>query len=293
MEPEPVRTGERLSADVITVSPRFFAALNIPLRGGRAFSERDLRGTQPVAVVNEAAARQFWPGTNPIGRSITMKDWGDPYRAEVVGIVGDVHQAGVDVDVSPAVYYLLAQFPETTLSEALVVRASGDLAPVIAAVENQVSVVDPRQPIGWIRTMDEIAAASTSDRRFNLLLIAAFAAAGLLLSALGIYGIVAFAVAERAREFAVRVALGAPRSELVRVVMAQPAWPVAIGLAAGLGGAIIASRLLQTLLFGVTATDPATLCIVAVVVAGVTALACAGPMWRALHLDPIAAIRVD
>jgi len=204
-----------------------------------------------------------------------------------------VHQAGVDVDASPAVYYPLAQFPETTLSEAIVVRASGDLAPVIAAVEDQVSVVDPRQPIGWIRTMDAIAAASTSDRQFNLLLIAAFAAAGLLLSALGIYGIVAFAVAERAREFAVRVALGAPRSELVRVVMAQPARPVAIGLAAGLGGAIIASRLLQTLLFGVTPTDPVALCVVAITVAGVTALACAGPMWRAAHLDPIVAIRVD
>jgi putative ABC transport system permease protein len=293
MEPEPVRLGEQLSADVITVSPRFFAALNIPLRDGRAFSDHDLRGTQPVAVVNEAAARQFWPGTNPIGRSITMKDWGDPYRAEVIGIVGNVHQAGVDVDISPAVYYPLAQFPETTLSEAIVVGASGDLALVIAAVENAVSAVDPRQAIGWIRTMDEIAAASTSERRFNLLLLAAFAAAGLLLSAVGIYGIVAFAVAERAREFALRVALGAPRSELVRVVMAQPAWPVAIGLAAGLGGAIIASRLLQTLLFGVTPHDPGTLCVVAVVVAGVTALACAGPMWRAVHLDPIAAIRVD
>src|SRR3954466_1147276 len=293
MEPEPVRLGEQLGADAITVSPRFFAALNIPLREGRAFSDHDLRGTQPVAVVNEAAARQFWPGTNPLRRSITMKDWGDPYRAEVVGIVGNVHQAGVDVDASPAVYYPLAQFPETTLSEAIVVRASGDLAPVIAAVEDQVSVVDPRQPIGWIRTMDAIAAASTSDRQFNLLLIAAFAAAGLLLSALGIYGIVAFAVAERAREFAVRVALGAPRSELVRVVMAQPARPVAIGLAAGLGGAIIASRLLQTLLFGVTPTDPVALCVVAITVAGVTALACAGPMWRAAHLDPIVAIRVD
>jgi predicted permease len=123
MEPEPVRVGEQLSADVITASPQFFAALHIPLRQGRVFSDRDVRGRQPVAVINEAAARRFWPDTNPLGRSITMKDWGDPYRAEVVGIVGDVHQAGADVDASPAVYYPLAQFPETTLSEVIVIRA--------------------------------------------------------------------------------------------------------------------------------------------------------------------------
>jgi predicted permease len=293
MEPEPIRVGEQLSADVITVSPRFFAALNIPVRRGRVFSNRDIRGTLPVAIINEAAARRFWPDTNPLGRSITMKDWGDPYRAEVIGIVGNVHQAGADVVTSPAVYYPLAQFPETTLSEAIVVRAGGDLSPVIGAIQNQVWAVDRRQPIGSIRTMDEIVAVSTDERRFNLLLIAAFAAAGLLLSALGIYGIVAFAVAQRAHEFGVRLALGAPRLDLVRAVVAHAARPVAVGLVAGLLGAIGASRFLQTLLFGVTPTDPMTLCAVAVAIAGITTLACAGPMWRAMHLDPIEAIRVD
>jgi putative ABC transport system permease protein len=293
MEPEPVRRDEQLSADVVTASPQFFAALRIPVRQGRVFSDRDVRGAQPVAVVNEAAARRFWPDTSPLGRSITMKDWGDPYRAEVVGIVGNVHQAGADVDASPAVYYPFAQFPETTLSEVIVVRADRDLSPVMRAIQNEVWAVDPRQPIGWIRTMDDIAAASTGDRRFNLLLIAAFAAAGLLLSALGVYGIVAFTVAGRAHEFAVRMALGAPPSDLVRVVMAHATRPIAIGLAAGLVGATMASRLLHTLLFGVAPTDPATFCAVAMIVASVSALACVGPIRRAMRLDPIAAMRVE
>jgi putative ABC transport system permease protein len=293
MEPEPIRVGEQLSADVITASPGFFESLNIPLRQGRVFTERDVKGTQPVVIINEAAARRFWPSMNPLGHSVTMKDWGLPYRAEVVGIVGNIRQAGAEAESSPAVYYPLAQFPETTLSEAIVVRARGDVSPVIAEVQNQVWAIDPRQPIGWIRTMDEISAASTSERRFNMLLIASFAAAGLLLSALGIYGIVAFAVAERAHEFAVRIALGAPPSDLLRVVMAHGAGPVAIGLCVGLVCAVIASRLLETLLFGVRPTDPVTLVGVTVTIGCVTVLACAAPLRRAVRLDPIAALRIE
>jgi putative ABC transport system permease protein len=294
MEPEQGPASEQFSADVLTASPGFFAALQIPLRQGRLFGPADAKGAQPVAIINQAAARRFWPDvTSPLGQHLTMKDWGEPYRAEVVGIVQDVHQAGADADVTPAVYYPLAQFPETTLSEAIVVRTIGDLQQTISAVRSQVSDVDPRQPIALVRTMDDIAAASIAERRFNLSVIGLFALGGVFLSALGIYGIVAFAVAERAQEFGVRIALGARRSDLVRLVAMHGARPVAVGLLVGLAGAVFASRLLVTLLFSVRPTDALTLIAVTITIVVVTVLACAGPVRRAMRVDPIVAIRAE
>jgi putative ABC transport system permease protein len=266
MEPERSTATEQLSADVVTATPEFFAALEIPLRQGRSFTPTDRKGTHAVMVINEAAARRFWPdGSSPLGRRITMKDWGTAYQAEVVGVVGDVHQAGSDSEVSPAVYYPLSQFPETTLTESIVVRAEGNLAQTVSMVKDQIWAVDSSQPIAAIRTMDEIMSVAVAERRFNLVVLSAFAVAAVLLSAIGIYGIVAFAVAERRHEFGVRIALGAPRSDLVRVVMTHAARPVAIGLAAGLGGVLT--------------------------IVSVTLLACAAPVRRALRLDPVAALR--
>jgi len=294
MEPEGTSSTDQLSADVITVSPAFFSALEIPLRRGRLFSSTDVKGTQAIAIINETAMRRFWPdGASPLGRRITMKDWGAPYQAEIVGIVGDVHQAGSDADVSPAVYYPLTQFPETTLTQSIVVRTTGNPQATVSMVKDQVWAVDPNQPIASIRTMDEVMSASVAERRFNLLVLAALACAAVLLSAVGIYGIVAFAVTERRHEFGVRMALGASRSHLVRLVMSYAFRPAAIGLLAGLGGALIASRLLQSLLFGVRSTDAMTLAGVALTIASVTVLACAVPVWRAVGLDPIAALRID
>jgi len=292
MEPERSTATEQLSADVVTVTPEFFAALDIPLRQGRLFSPTDLKRTHPVMAINEAAARRFWPdGSSPLGRRITMKDWGTPYQAEVVGVVGDVHQAGSDSEVSPAVYYPLSQFPETTLTESIVVRAKGNLTQTVSMVKEQIWAVDSSQPIASIRTMDEIMSVAVAERRFNLAVLSAFAVAAVLLSAIGIYGIVAFAVTERRHEFGVRIALGAPRSDLVRVVMTHAALPVAIGLAAGLGGALMGSRLLQTLLFGVRTTDAITFAGVVLTIVAVALLACAAPVRRALRLDPIATLR--
>jgi len=294
MDPEGSTVTDQLSADVITVTPGFFDTLQIPLRQGRPFTRTDLKGTHSVAIVNETAARRFWPGSiSPIGRTVTMKDWGTPYQAEVVGVVGDVHQGGSDADVSPAVYYPLAQFPETTLSESIVVRTTESLQQTISMTKDQVWAVDPSQPVASIRTMDEIMSASISTRRFNVVLLGAFALGAVLLSAVGIYGIVAFAVTARRQEFGVRIALGAPRSDVVRVVMTHAAQPVAIGLGAGLAGALLASRLLQTLLFGVRPADVVTLAGVALTIASVTVVACAAPVWRALRIDPIAALRME
>jgi putative ABC transport system permease protein len=294
MEPEASTATDQLSADVITASPGFFTALQIPLRQGRLFAATDVKGAPPVAVVNETAARRFWPdGVNPVGRTMTMKDWGAPYRAEVVGIVGDVHQAGADAEVSPAVYFPFAQFPETTLTQSIVVRTTGDLQRTISAVKEQIWAVDPSQPIASIRTMDAVMAASVAERRFNFVLLTAFGMTALLLSAVGIYGIVAFAVTERTQEIGVRLALGARTRDLVLLVVAHGARPVIAGIAAGLVGAFLASRLLATLLFGVRPTDTVTLMGVAIAIAVVATVACAGPVRRALRTDPIIALRSE
>jgi putative ABC transport system permease protein len=293
MDPEGSRTADQLSADVVTASPGFFEALRIPLLRGRLFTPSDMKGV-PVAIINETAARRFWPdGRSPLGRQITMKDWGSPYRAEVVGIIGDVHQAGSEVASSPAVYYPLAQFPETTLSHIIVVRANGSLESTISAVRNAVSTIDPHQPIAWARTMDDIVAGSVAERTFTLLLIGSFALAGLLLSALGVYGIVAFAVAERAQEFGVRMALGARGPDLLRVLFVHTARPIVAGMAAGLAGTLITSRLLETLLFGVRPTDPMSFIGVTVAIGLVAVSASAAPVRRAMRLDPIEAIRIE
>ena len=294
MEPEGSNATEQLSADVITATPGFFGVLQIPLRQGRLFAPTDTRAGHAVAIVNEAAARRFWPdGASALGRTITMKDWGAPYQAEVVGVVGNVRQSGPDTDVSPAVYYPFAQFPETTLSESIVVRATGNLHRTIAAVKDQVWTVDPNQPIAAIRTMNEIMAASVAERRFNLLLLSAFALAAILLSAVGIYGIVAFAVTARTQEIGVRMALGARTQDLAILVLRHGARPVVAGIVAGTAGAIVASRLLETLLFGVRATDAFTLAGVVITIALVAASACTGPILRALRVDPVVALRIE
>ncbi len=193
----------------------------------------------------------------------------------------------------PPCDYPLAQFPETTLSHSIVVRATGNLEQTIAAVKSDVWAVDPHQPIASVRTMDDIAAASNAQRRFNVVVVGFFALGGVLLSALGIYGVVAFAVAERMHEFGVRMALGARSSDLVRLVVAHAARLVATGLAVGLGAAIAVARLLETLLYGVGPTDVLTFISVSAAIAFVAAVACAAPVRRAMRIDPIVAIRIE
>jgi putative ABC transport system permease protein len=294
MRPEGGRLDDELSADVVTASAHYFAVMRIPLRRGRLFTAADRAGAAPVAIVNESAAREFWPaGTSPIGRGITMHDWGTPYRAEVVGVVGDVHQGGLEEQASPAVFYPIGQFPESTLRQSIVIRTAGDPMAIVSMAREQVRAVDPDQPVASTRTLDELLTSALAQRRFNLILIGGFAATALLLAAVGIYGIVAFAVGQRAREIGVRVALGARQSDVIRLVLSQAAGPVGIGVAGGLAGALAASRALERFVFGVTATDALTLTTVALVVGVMTIAASLGPTRRALGVDPATALRGD
>jgi putative ABC transport system permease protein len=292
MEPEGTPVRDALSADVITASPGFFAALRIPLERGRLFLDGDVSGGAPVMLISRSAARTFWPdGTDPVGRRITMKDWGQPYEAEVVGIVGDVHQTGPDAELRPAVYYPVVQFPETLIRNSIVIRTVGNPLDVVAAAREQVWAIDRDQPVAAVRTMDQILATAVAQRRFNMILLGAFSLAALLLAGLGIYGVVAFAVAERTREIGVRVALGATPLDVAGLTFAQSATPVGLGILAGLAGAIAVSRAIEGLLFGVEGRDPATLVAVTAVVLVIGTAACVVPARRALKIDPASALR--
>jgi putative ABC transport system permease protein len=279
---------------VITATPGLFTALGIPLVRGRSISDLDRRGAQPVALVNETAARQFWPaGIDPIGRTIEMRDWGSPYTATVIGIVGDVRQAAPDQAAAPAVYYPLAEFPETTLTETLVVRSRTPIERVVAAIRNAVTRIDATQPIALAAPMPDRIASVLAPRRFNLLLLGAFASSALLLAAVGIYGIVAFAMAARTREIGIRVALGAAPTHIVRLTVIRGVVPILSGTAAGGVAALAASRALAGLVFGVPARDAPSLvlAIALIIAAGLAAIA--APVRRALRIDPSIALQAE
>jgi putative ABC transport system permease protein len=292
MVPEGRSEADGLVADIVTASPGFFSTLRIPLKLGREFTDRDRAAGVPVVVINEAAVKQFWPsGGTPIGRRIVMQDWGQPYEAQVIGVVGDVRQMGMEGDARPAAYYPLAQFPETVLREAIVIRATAPPDQIVAAAREQVRAVDRDQPIASVRLLSEVVASAIAQRRFNFVLVAAFACAAVLLAGFGVYGIVAFAIAQRTTEIGVRVALGARPPDIVRLTARLAALPIGAGLAVGIAGALSASRALETLLFGVKPTDVATLAAVAAAIVVLGAAACFAPTRRALRVDPAAALR--
>jgi len=292
MVPQDGRNDVQLTADVVTASPRLFAALRIPLVRGRLFTDLDRAGGAPAAVVNETAARQFWPvGIDPIGRTIEMRDWGSPYSATVVGIVGDVRQQGPDQPVSPAVFYPFAQFPETTLTQTIVVRSDAAVTQVIDEVRAAVARVDPNQPIARAETMTARIATALAPRRFDVLLLAAFAASALLLATVGVYGIVAFAMASRTREIGVRMALGAAPRQIARLAAARGAGPMAIGILAGAAASMLLARMLETFVFGVATRDGWSLAAATLVAAGAALVAVTIPARRAMCVDPVVALR--
>ena len=294
MMPQDGRDDQQAVADVITASPGLFTALRIPLVRGRSIGNLDRRGAQPVALVNATAARQLWPsGIDPIGRTIEMRDWGSPYVARVIGIVGDVRQAGPDQPSAPAVYYPVAQFPETTLTQTVVVRSRAPLERVVGGIREAVARIDTAQPIALAAAMPERIAGALAPRRFNLLLLGAFAASALLLAAVGIYGIVAFAMAARTREIGIRMALGAAPRHIVRLAVMRGVVPVLSGVTLGAVASLAASRALALLVFGVAIRDPASLgfAIALVVAAGLAAIA--GPARRTLRVDPVIALQAE
>jgi len=277
------------SADIRSVDPSYFRTMGIPLLAGREFTDADNANGKPVMVINETMARQYWPRENPLGQLVTMKDWGPPLTGEIVGVVGDVKTNGLDEAVGPMIYWPYFQFPQ--LFNTLVVRGDGDLFRLVPAVKAAIWAVNKTQPISKIETLEQVLSASLARRRLYMILLGVFAGAALLLASVGIYGVVSYSVNQRTQEMGIRIAVGAERGDVLRLVLGQGARAALLGIAAGIAAALVLTRLMASLLFGVSATDPLTFLEVATLLTLVALSASYIPARRAMRVDPMVALR--
>ena len=282
--------GDEPEAQIVTVTPDFFTTMGIRLLSGRTFTNRDVLGAPTALIINETMARQFWPGENPLGKRLTLKDWGEPLPGEIVGIVGDVKQEALDQPAQPAVYYSMAQFPQGTLTTYLLIRAEGSPEAISGTIRRKIWALDSALPV-QVQAFERVIAESLERRRFTLALLATFAGLAMLLSVIGVYGLVANWVEQRAREFGVRMALGAQARDVVGMVLGEGLRLTARGLAIGALAALGFTRLLAGLLFGIQPADPLTFVTGAALLAGTSLAACWLPARRALRADPLAALR--
>jgi putative ABC transport system permease protein len=274
------------------MTPGYCQTMGIALRRGRLLDEHDTSGAPPAALIGESLAKRQFPGQDPIGRRVHVGPLNRPWYA-IVGVVGDVKQGSLADSQADAVYITPAQswFADDAMS--LVVRAHDDVTALAPAIKNAIWSVDKDQPIVRVATMDTLLAASASQRRFAMIVFEAFALVALLLAATGIYGVLSGNVSERMREIGVRSALGASRVDILALVVRQGMTLTGLGVAIGLGGAAAASSALVTLLFGVSRLDPLTYIGVIALAAGVSAIACWVPAWRAARVDPAITLRAE
>ena len=283
----PVPVGNQPSAAYYAATPGYFAALRIPLKTGRDFSEHDNAAGQPVAIISEGMARQFYPGENPLGQRIQMGNGSKP--AEIVGIVGDVRDQELESMGRPAVYEPAAQVPFGSMYFG--VRTAQDPAELISGVRGTIHELDPELPLDAVGTVDALVASSLSQRRFAMLLMAIFAGLALALAMVGIYGVISYSVTQATQEIGIRMALGAGRAHVLRMVLRYAAVLLAAGLALGMAATLGTGRLLATQLFAVKPTDPVTYAAVAGALLGTGLVACMIPAWRAMRVNPVVALR--
>jgi putative ABC transport system permease protein len=282
-------------ANVQVVGPGYFHTMNIPLRAGRFFNEQELIQEKHVTIINQAFADKYLHEVNPLGQkaAIYMKSFNENelQASEIIGVVGDVHQTGLDTAPEPTVYW---PHPELVMSGmTILLRTTNDAHALVPAVRAQLQQLDPELPMAAVATMDQLLADSLSRSRFTMLLLGIFAAVALLLAAVGIYGLIAYSVTQRTQELGIRIALGAQRRDVLRLVLSQGTRLTLLGVAIGVFAALAFSRLLSTLLFNVSATDPFTFAGVACLLAMVALLACFIPARRATRVDPIVALRYE
>src|SRR5499426_2190781 len=271
-----------------SVTPNYFNAIGVPILKGRSFSESDTSQSPATILINETLARRFIPGEDPIGKHLIT--FGRPH--EIAGVVGDARQGALNLPPSPEIY-----FPNTQRAfgqqVSLVVRTNVDPASLGDAVRRAAQSVNPDAPVFRVRTMPEVIAGSIAQERFNTILMTLFAIVAMLLAAVGLYGVMAYGVAQRAREIGIRIALGAQSADVLRLVLGQGLRLVALGLSLGLMAALALTRLMKKLLFEVSATDPMSFAGVASLLALVALLACWIPARRAAKVDPMVALRCE
>jgi putative ABC transport system permease protein len=285
-------TADRDSAYFIAATPDYFRTLRTAVLEGRAFDTHDISTSAPVAIINRTLATQLFPGGGAVGRRLRLinPEQSDAWRT-VVGVVGDVHYRGLEQDVQPTLYTPFAQTPFMWLY--VMVRTPVAPGAILPSIRDVPPAVHPALVAANARPMTELVAQTVSERRFNMALVSSFALIALILSAIGIYGVIAYSVAQRTHEIGVRIALGAARADVIRLVLGEGVGVATAGLALGLGGAVLLTRLMATLLFGITARDPLTYGAGAAVLLAVAAAASYIPARRATRVEPVSALRAE
>ncbi|HEX8853706.1 MAG TPA: ABC transporter permease, partial [Pyrinomonadaceae bacterium] len=265
-QPEPP-AGQSPSTDVRVTDENFFRVMRIPLVRGRTYDSRESAEARRVVVVNEALARKYFPGEDPIGKRLVVTMSDEPQPTEIIGVVGDVKLNNLTAEVRPTVYW---PHPELAYSSmTIVARTTTDPASVTAAARREIMSIDPDQPISDVRTMEELLSASVARARFSTTLLGVFAAVALLLAVVGIYAVMSYSVTQRTHEIGIRMALGAQARDVLGMVVGHGLLLALAGVGLGLLGAFALTRLMSSLLFGVTATDPITFVVVTLLLTGV------------------------
>jgi predicted permease len=306
IEGRPPKKGDLFTGDEQwrSISSKYFRTFKIPLHRGRVFDDRDTGKSARVVVINDAMVKKYWPNEDPIGRIITIgkgigREFEEPSR-QIVGVVGSVRETGLSDSEQPVMYIPAAQVLDgvTTLANNVVpfswvVRTSMDPLTLSTVIQKEFLAVDGQLPVSKIRTMEQVMSESTARQNFNMLLLSIFAGMALLLAAIGIYGLMSYSVQQRTQEIGIRMALGAGRREMLRLVMVQGMWLSGIGVVVGAAAAYGLTRLLAGLLFGVKAGDPLTFAAVSCALIVVAMLASFVPAQRATRIDPIIALRCE
>jgi putative ABC transport system permease protein len=307
IEGRPPAKGDLYSGDEQwrAVSSRYFTAFRIPVLRGRAFEDRDTGKSERVVIINQAMAKKYWPKDDPVGQRITIggsalgPDFAEPAR-QIIGIVGSVRESGLKDSDQGVMYIPQAQTTDglTKLANSVIplswaVRTANDPAALSTAIQREILAVDGQLPVSKIRTMEQVVSESTARQNFNMLLLSIFAGLALLLAAIGIYGLMSYTVEQRTQEIGIRLALGAGRGDMLKLIVRQGMLLAGIGVVIGLAAAFGLTRLLASLLFGVKTTDPLTYAAVALTLVAVALFACYVPARRATKIDPLIALRYE
>lgn len=294
VQERPLPEGQQPVAELNVVTPEYFQTVSAPITLGRAFTDRDDRNAPPVAIVTESFAKQYFPGENPVGKRIIPNgsvDPGKPPVREIVGVVGDIHLISLRDAPKPQIYIPHQQFGIGSMS--ILVRTQINPESITASLRRTVADIDKDVPVYRTRTLTDYMSGSIAQPRLNAMLVALFAAIALLLAAAGIFGVMSYSVTQRTQEIGIRIALGAQRYDVLRLIVLQGMRFVGVGVVLGLIGVLVSSHLLQSFLFGIGATDVRTMFIVTLLLSAVALTACLVPARRATLVDPIKALRAE
>ena len=290
LEGEPLDRSRARDVNITVATPDFFAVMQIPVISGRVLNDADTGSSAGAVVINETAARNFWPGKNPLGRHLHFA-WSEAQDREVVGVVGDVKQTSLAAMSKPEIYLPFYAVGYSYLT--FIVRADQNQATLSKTVTDQIHRVDGSIAVYDVQSLEQLISESIDPNRFYLRLVGSFGLAALALAAIGIYGLVSFSVAQRTREMGIRLALGAIPCELRRMVVGEGLRLAVSGLTIGIPVALALGRLFSALLYGISATDPLTLILVALALIAIALGACYLPALRAMRVDPVVALRYE